>query len=102
MRSWVLLSREILQVVTVKNLGDFYASQSRLSRSASLRKRILTNNYFLKSIMTHLHDFGPSNISGCRFDGNTATDGGGIYTAAGYDMVVNSSFTIFFADSFDG
>ena len=44
-------------------------------------------------------DFGPSNITGCRFDGNTASDGGAIYTAAGYDMVVNSSFTRNFAGS---
>ncbi|CAN0451238.1 unnamed protein product, partial [Ascophyllum nodosum] len=47
-------------------------------------------------------DYGPSNITGCRFDGNTATDGGAIYTAAGYDMVVNSSFTRNFAGSFYG
>ncbi|CAN0286393.1 unnamed protein product, partial [Ascophyllum nodosum] len=26
--------------------------------------------------------FGPSIITGCRFDGNTATDGGAFYTAA--------------------
>ncbi|CAN0444478.1 unnamed protein product, partial [Ascophyllum nodosum] len=38
-----------------------------------------------------------SNITGCRFDGNTATDGGAIYTASGYDKVVNSSFTRNFA-----
>ena len=42
-------------------------------------------------------DFGPSKIIGCHFDGNTATDGGAIYTAAGYDMVVDSSFTRNFA-----
>ena len=37
--------------------------------------------------------FGPSKITGCHFDGNTATEGGAIYTAVGYDMVVDSSFT---------
>ncbi|CAM9660999.1 unnamed protein product [Ascophyllum nodosum] len=36
---------------------------------------------------------GPSKITGCHFDGNTATEGGAIYTAVGYDMVVDSSFT---------
>ena len=44
-------------------------------------------------------DFGPSKISGSRFDGNTATDGGAIYTAEGYDMVMDSSFTRKFAGS---
>ena len=44
--------------------------------------------------------FGPSKITGCRFDGNTATDGGAIYTAAGYDMVVDSSFMRNFAGSY--
>ena len=42
---------------------------------------------------------GPSKISGGRFDGNTATDGGAIYTAAGYDVIVDSSFTRNFAGS---
>ena len=37
--------------------------------------------------------YGPSYITGCRFDGNTATNGGAIYTAYGYDVVVNSLFT---------
>ena len=45
-------------------------------------------------------DFGPSSITGCRFDGNRATEGGAIYTAAGYDMIVNSSFTSNSAGSF--
>ena len=44
--------------------------------------------------------FGPSTITGCRFDGNTATDGGAIYTASGYDMVVNSTFTNNFAGGY--
>ncbi|CAN0364157.1 unnamed protein product [Ascophyllum nodosum] len=42
-------------------------------------------------------DFGPSKITGCRFDGNMATDGGAIYTAAGYDVIVDSLFTRNFA-----
>ena len=45
---------------------------------------------------------GPSNITGCSFEDNEATDGGAIYTAAGYDMVVNSSFTRNFAGGFYG
>ena len=44
--------------------------------------------------------FGPSIITGCRFDGNTATDGGAFYTAAGYDVIVDSSFTRNFAGSY--
>ncbi|CAN0279849.1 unnamed protein product [Ascophyllum nodosum] len=40
---------------------------------------------------------GPSKITGCRFDGNTATNGGAIYTATGYDVIVDSSFTRNFA-----
>ena len=36
---------------------------------------------------------GPSKITGCHFDGNTATEGGAIYTAVGYDMVADSLFT---------
>ena len=44
--------------------------------------------------------FGPSTITGCSFDGNTATDGGAIYTASGYDRVVNSTFTNNFAGGY--
>ena len=36
---------------------------------------------------------GPSKNTGCHFDGNTATEGGAIYTAVGYDIVVDSLFT---------
>ena len=35
---------------------------------------------------------GPSRITGCHFDGNTATEGGAIYSAGGFDGVANSSF----------
>ena len=44
--------------------------------------------------------FGPSKITGCRFDGNTASEGGAIYTSAGYDMIVDSSFTRNFAGNY--
>ena len=44
--------------------------------------------------------FSPSYITGCRFDGNTATNGGAIYTTAGYDVVVKSSFTRNFAGGY--
>ena len=47
-------------------------------------------------------DFGPSKITECSFDGNTAKEGAAIYTAAGYDMVINSSFTRNFAGSVYG
>ena len=51
------------------------------------------------SSINETRGFGPSKITGCRFDGNTATDGGAIYTAAGYDVIVDSSFTGNFAGS---
>ncbi len=35
---------------------------------------------------------GPANVSGCVFEHNNATDGGGIYSAAGYDIIQESRF----------
>ena len=36
---------------------------------------------------------GPAYTTGCKFEGNNATDGGAMYSAAGYDKIVDSSFT---------
>ncbi|CAN0535808.1 unnamed protein product, partial [Scytosiphon promiscuus] len=35
--------------------------------------------------------------TGCTFDGNSASDGGGIYSASGFDHIADSTFTNNFA-----
>lgn len=38
------------------------------------------------------NDSGPANTTSCVFEGNTAIDGGGIYSTAGYDIIKESWF----------
>lgn len=40
---------------------------------------------------------GPTNTTGCTFQHNNATDGGGIYSAAGYDIIRDCRFEANFA-----
>lgn len=40
---------------------------------------------------------GPANTTGCTFEHNNATDGGGIYSAAGYDIIRDCQFEANFA-----
>ena len=40
---------------------------------------------------------GPANVTTCIFERNTATDGGGMYSAAGYDIVRDCQFHANFA-----
>ncbi|CAN0500586.1 unnamed protein product, partial [Scytosiphon promiscuus] len=40
--------------------------------------------------------------TGCTFDGNSASDGGGIYSASGFDHIADSTFTNNFAESSGG
>lgn len=42
-------------------------------------------------------DPGPTNTTACVFKGNSADDGGAMYSAAGYDIIEDSSFEANFA-----
>lgn len=41
--------------------------------------------------------YGPANATSCVFENNIATDGGGIYSAAGYDIIRGCRFEANFA-----
>eukprot|EP00903_Cladosiphon_okamuranus_P016944 g15619.t1 len=45
---------------------------------------------------------GPTNTTGCTFQHNNATDGGGIYSAAGYDIIRDCRFEANFATGSGG
>ena len=77
-----------------KETGDIASSEVSHSITS------LTSPETAPSLCDKTGGGGPSNINGCSFDSNVATDGGAIYTSAGYDMVLNSSFTRNYAGNY--